>query len=64
MLDQMVLRPLIESARETSWKHEWFFTHKRLPSKELDDMALSAEQYRLIGENVVARLLALSGRVK
>ena len=50
--------------RDTSWKHEWFFTHKRLGSKDIDDMALSAQEYQGIGESLMARLLALNGRVK
>jgi len=50
--------------RDTSWKYECFFTHKQLNSKDTDDMALSAQEYQGIGEFIMARLLALNGRVK
>jgi hypothetical protein len=50
--------------RETSWKHEWFYTHKRVDSKLIDDMALSDDQFKGIGIALVARLLALSERAK
>lgn len=50
--------------RETSWKHEWFFTRMQFDSEATDEMRLSADTYRAIGESVMARLLALNGRVK
>ena len=50
--------------RETSWKHEWFFTRMKFSSKDMDEMSLSAEDYRAIGESIMARLLALNGRMK
>lgn len=50
--------------RDTSWKHEWFFTHKTLRSKDVDDMALSDDDYRRIGISIMARLLAINGRAK
>lgn len=50
--------------RDTSWKHEWFFTHKTLSSRDVDEMALSDEDYRRIGISIMARLLALNGRAK
>jgi len=50
--------------RQTSWKFDCFFTHKRLNSSELDDMSLSDDEYHGLGVSLVARLLALNGRVK
>lgn len=47
---------------DTSWKHAWFSTHKTLSSKDVDNMALSDEDYRRIGISIMARLLALNGR--
>jgi hypothetical protein len=53
-----------EQRRDTSWKHDCFYTHKRLNSTEVDDMALANEDYAGIGVSLMARLLALNGRVK
>jgi hypothetical protein len=53
-----------EPKKDTSWKHDCFFTHKVLNSKAVDEMALPDEEFALIGSNLVLRLLALSGRVK
>ena len=50
--------------RDTSWKHEWFFTRMKFSSKDADEMSLPAEDYRAIGESIMARLLALNGRIK
>jgi hypothetical protein len=50
--------------RDTSWKHVWFFTHKRLSSKDTEDMTFSNEEYQGIGESLIARLVALNGQVK
>ncbi len=50
--------------RDTARKHEWFFTHKTLSSKDVDDMALSDHDYQRIGISIMARLLALNGRAK
>jgi hypothetical protein len=50
--------------RETSWTFETFYTHKRLDSKQTDDMELSDDEYRDLGIALMARLLALTGRVK
>jgi len=52
------------AARDTSWKHERFFTHKTLSSKDVDDMTLADDDYRRIGVSIVARLLAINGRAK
>lgn len=50
--------------RDTSWKHEHFFTHRTFGSKEINDMALPDAEYQEIGENVILRLLALNDRVR
>jgi hypothetical protein len=50
--------------RRTSWNFDCFYTHKRLDSRKLDDMALPDDEYRGLGEALLARLLALNGRVK
>ncbi len=49
--------------RETSWEFSSFYTHKRFDSRQLDAMSLPEAAYQDIGATVVARLLALSGRV-
>jgi hypothetical protein len=50
--------------RQTSWEFDLFYTHKRLDSAQLDAMALPDAEYQGLGEAVLARLLALNGRVK
>jgi hypothetical protein len=51
-------------SRETSWEFDLFYTHKRLDSKTIDDMALPDSEYEGIGTALMARLLALNGRVR
>jgi hypothetical protein len=50
--------------RDTSWRFDTFYTHKRLDSSQLDAMALTAAELQTLGENVLLRLLALNGRLK
>ena len=50
-------------SRDTSWKYECFYTHKHLDSKAIDTMALPGIEYQGSGETIMARLLALNGRV-
>jgi len=50
--------------RETSWQFDLFYTHKRLDSQQLDAMSLPASEYQGLGEAVLARLVALNGRLK
>ena len=50
--------------RETSWQFDLFYTHKRLDSRQLDTMSLPDTDYQGLGTAVLARLLALNGRVK
>jgi hypothetical protein len=48
-----------------NWKHDYFYTFTpELQNEEIDNMQLSDKQFQEIGEAVVARLLALNGRVK
>jgi len=49
--------------RTASWAFECFYTHKQLDSKALDAMALPSTEYQGLGVAVLARLLALNGRV-
>ena len=51
-------------SQDTSWKTDCFYTHKRMSSAEIDEMALPATEYQRIGEALMARLLALNGRVR
>jgi hypothetical protein len=50
--------------RATAWNFVAFYTHKSHDNAALDDMALTDDEYRGIGVALVARLLALNGRVK
>ena len=50
--------------RDTAWQFDSFYTHKRLDTRQLDDMALPKGEYQGLGEAILARLLALNGRVK
>ncbi len=49
--------------RETTWNFDAFYTHKRVDSKLLDDMALPTDEFEGLGVSVISRLLALNGRV-
>lgn len=47
------------------WKFDCFYTFTpELNNSEIDNMNLTDGQFREIGEAVVARLLAINGRVK
>lgn len=50
--------------RTTSWQVSSFCTEKRFDSRQLDTNSLSDAEYRELGVAVLARLLALNGRVK
>ena len=50
--------------RRTSWKFDCFYTHKRLNSEQIDEIALPDNEYMGLGEAIMARLLALNGRAK
>lgn len=51
-------------SRDTSWQYDCVHAHKRPNPTEIDEMALAPAEYQQIGEAVVARLLALNGRVR
>jgi len=49
----------------TQWAHNYFYTFTPdLENDAIDEMQLTSKQYEQIGMAVVARLLALNGRVK
>lgn len=49
--------------RETRWTFDVFYTHKDLDTAAVDSMQLPSGEYERLGAAIVARLLALSGRV-
>ena len=46
------------------WRDKCFYTQNRYPNFLLNEMGLSDDQFREIGMAVVARLLAVNGRLK
>lgn len=46
------------------WLFQRPYTQTEYPNEALDALALAPEDYRMIGENLVFRLLALNGRMK
>jgi plasmid replication initiation protein len=46
--------------RDRTWQFDLFYTHKRLSTQALHDMALSNEEYRDFGIAVMARLIAMA----
>ncbi|MES2405085.1 MAG: hypothetical protein V4567_12220 [Pseudomonadota bacterium] len=53
-----------EGGDPRAWKHRALYTYAELDDARLNEMSLPDEDYRRIGEALVARLLALNGRVK
>ncbi len=49
--------------RETHWTFDVIYTHKDLDTAGLDSMQLPREEYEGLGTAIMARLLALNGRV-
>ena len=47
-----------------TWTFDHFFTSRDFKNDALDQMNLTGLEYQTIGQNVVARLLALNGRTK
>lgn len=48
-----------------NWEHDYFYTFTpEFNNSSIENMKLSDDQYQEIGVAVVARLLALNGRVK
>lgn len=50
-------------AQNPVWRHKVFYTENTYPNDSLDTMSLSDDEYCQIGVAVVARLLAINGRV-
>lgn len=47
------------------WQHDYFYTFTpEFDNDAIDDMKLTDEEFQNIGVSIVARLLALNGRVK
>jgi len=47
-----------------NWQFKNFYTWNRYNNETLNSMGLTERDYQHIGENLVARLLALNGRLK
>ena len=48
-----------------NWQHDYFYTFSpEFENSDIDEMKLSDEQYQYLGVTIMARLLALNGRVK
>jgi hypothetical protein len=47
----------------THWTFDVFYTHKDFESAAVDSMQLPTEEYEGLGTAIMARLLALNGRV-
>jgi hypothetical protein len=48
-----------------NWKHAYFYTFTpEFKNSDIEEMNLTEDQFQKIGVAVVARLLALNGRVK
>ena len=47
-----------------AWSFESFYTWRDYNDEDLDEMTLSESEYQMIGENLIARLLALNERVE
>jgi hypothetical protein len=52
------------ASNRVNWSFESFYTWRDYPNENLDETKLTPQQYQEIGENLVARLLALNGRVQ
>ena len=50
-------------SRQTQWSFDVFFTHKDLDTTAVDAMQLPSNEYEGLGAAIMARLLALTGRV-
>jgi hypothetical protein len=52
------------SVNPVAWSFSSFYTWREYSDEDLDQMKLSSREYQMIGENLIARLLALNGRAK
>ena len=60
IFDDVVITP---DPRQRSWRHKSFYTSNAYANEPLDNISLSDEQFQQIGIALVARLLAINGRV-
>lgn len=61
VFDDVARLPMMDG---TAWTHRALFTVAQYSTEDLDRLALSRDDFARIGENVVVRLLALSGRLR
>lgn len=47
-----------------AWSFNGFYTLREYSDEDLNQMKLSDDDYKMIGENIVSRLLALNASVK
>jgi hypothetical protein len=52
------------SLNPVEWSFNGFYTWREYSDEDLDQMKLTTREYQMIGENLVARLLALNARTK
>jgi hypothetical protein len=52
------------SLNPVAWSFSNFYTWREYSDEDLDQSKLSSREYQMIGENLVARLLTLNGRIK
>jgi hypothetical protein len=52
------------SLNPVEWSFSSFYTWREYSDDDLNQLKLSSREYQMIGENIVARLLALNGRIK
>ncbi|MGH8163066.1 MAG: hypothetical protein ACREP1_01885 [Rhodanobacteraceae bacterium] len=62
IFDDVVVDQAHDNAR--TWRHRTLYTWAQFDNVELDEMNRSDEDYQRIGEALVARLLAINGRMK
>ena len=46
------------------WSFSSFYSWREYSDEDLNQLKLSSREYQMIGENLVARLVALNGRIK
>jgi hypothetical protein len=52
------------SCNPIAWSFSSFNTWREYSDDDLNQLKLSSREYQMIGESIVARLLALNGRIK
>ena len=61
---RIIMDDMSSDSSGTKWQRDCFYTHKKLNSEQTDKMELPDEEYQGMGVSLMARLLALNGRVK